>query len=115
MDLKTQQCEPCGGDAKPLQASEYDRYLDQLPGWSVEEIEAIPTLVKTFEFTNYTQCLAFVQEVGKLAEKNDHHPNMTISWGKVKVCWWTHTIGGLHINDFIMAARCDELAETFYV
>ena len=115
MDLKNQQCQPCSGDARPLAAADYDSYLAQLPGWKVTDIDGIPTLVKTYEFTNYTQCLAFVHEVGTLAEKENHHPEMTVSYGKVRVSWWTHTIKGLHINDFILAARSDELAETFYV
>ena len=115
MDLKSVQCQPCRSDAVALDSTECDAYLKQLPGWQITSKDGVAMLEKTFEFTNYTQCLVFVHEVGSMAEKNDHHPEMTISWGKVKVCWWTHTLGGLHLNDFILAARCDEVAEVFYV
>lgn len=115
MNLQALKCEPCHGDAEAISVSEHNTYLQQLPGWQISSINSVPTLEKTFEFTHYTQCLAYVHEVGKLAEKNDHHPEMTISWGKVQVRWWTHTISGLHLNDFILAANCDEIAEVFYV
>ena len=115
MDLKAQKCQPCTGDASVVEPTEYADYLDQLPGWEISSPDGVPQLHKTFEFTNYTQCLEFVHQLGMLAEENDHHPEMTISWGKVQVRWWTHTLNGVHLNDFILAARTDDIAEVFYV
>lgn len=115
MDLRLLECEPCGGKVSAVASADYKSYLEQLPSWEVAGDTDTPRLTKTFEFTNYTQCLEFVHQVGLLAEEKDHHPEMTISWGKVSVAWWTHTINGLHLNDFILAARCDDIAEVFYV
>jgi len=66
-------------------------------------------LERTFKFRNFAQALAFTNQVGELAEQEDHHPMMVTEYGKVTVVWWTHKIGGLHRNDFVMAARTDEL------
>ena len=65
---------------------------------------------KVFTFPDYAGALAFTQRVGALAEIEDHHPALLTEWGKVKVTWWTHAIGGLHRNDFICAAKTDQLS-----
>ena len=65
--------------------------------------------MKAQKFKNFVQALAFTHRVGELAEEQDHHPALLTEWGKVTVTWWTHAVKGLHRNDFIMAAKTDEL------
>ena len=67
-------------------------------------------LERVFKFKNFAEALEFTNKVGKAAEKEDHHPLIVTEWGKVTLDWWTHKIGGLHKNDFIMAAKANELA-----
>ncbi|NOR79778.1 MAG: 4a-hydroxytetrahydrobiopterin dehydratase, partial [Methyloprofundus sp.] len=60
-------------------------------------------------FNNFVDAMAFTQKVSVLAEDENHHPTILTEWGKVTVCWWSHKIKGLHVNDFIMAAKTDQL------
>ena len=83
----------------------------KVPEWQVVEREGIKRLERVFRFPNFAQALAFTNRVGEQAEEEGHHPALLTEWGKVTVTWWTHKIGGLHRNDFIMAAKTDELSE----
>ena len=74
------------------------------------ERDDVPRLERVFKFKNFVDALAFTNDVGAMAEEQDHHPSLLTEWGRVTVTWWTHKIKGLHRNDFIMAAGCDELA-----
>jgi 4a-hydroxytetrahydrobiopterin dehydratase len=84
--------------------------LAALPGWEIREEAGIPVLFKEFRFPHFASALAFANAVGALAEAEDHHPRLVVEWGRVEVAWWTHAIGGLHMNDFILAARSEALA-----
>ena len=75
--------------------------------WGPED--GIPKLARTFRFGNFGEALAFTAAVGELAEQEGHHPRIVTEWGRVAVTWWTHKIRGLHRNDFIMAAKTDQL------
>ena len=108
MILARQKCKACRADSPSVVGTERAEMLERIPLWSVEEISGVAQLCRTFDFANFIQALAFTNEVGELAEAEDHHPSITTEWGKVKVSWWTHTINGLHMNDFILAARCDQ-------
>jgi 4a-hydroxytetrahydrobiopterin dehydratase len=66
-------------------------------------------LEKTYPFKDFAMAVYFTNQVAKIAEKEDHHPSILTEWGKVTVTWWTHKIKGLHKNDFIMAAKTDQL------
>jgi 4a-hydroxytetrahydrobiopterin dehydratase len=77
--------------------------------WQVENQEGVQHLQRTFEFDTYSGSLGFASQVGALAEQQNHHPEMVVRYGSVTVDWWTHAIGGLHKNDFIMAAKTDKL------
>lgn len=66
-------------------------------------------LRRVYKFRDFAQALSFTNKVGALAEAQGHHPALLTEWGKVTVMWWTHKIGGLHKNDFIMAAKTDKL------
>jgi 4a-hydroxytetrahydrobiopterin dehydratase len=68
--------------------------------------------MRAFKFKNFTEALAFTDQVGEIAEEEGHHPALFTEWGKVTVRWWTHKIGGLHENDFIMAAKTDRLYDS---
>ena len=84
-------------------------YLKQLPEWQIINETGVPQLVRAFTFTDFASALAFTDRVGAMAEREGHHPALLTEWGRVTVSWWTHDIGGLHRNDFILAARTDEL------
>jgi 4a-hydroxytetrahydrobiopterin dehydratase len=109
-DLARQRCEPCSGDSPAVPESEWPALLDALPDWTVEREGGTPLLSRTYRCRNFVQALEFANAVGELAEAEDHHPRLIVEYGRVDVAWWTHAIGGLHRNDFIMAARTDRLA-----
>ena len=83
--------------------------MPQLPDWQIVEIQGVKRLERLFKFRNFRDSLAFTNQVGEIAEQEDHHPLIQTEWGRVTVNWWTHKIKGLHRNDFIMAAKTDEL------
>lgn len=83
--------------------------LEKLPGWKVVSVEGVNRLERTYEFDDFEDALEFVNEVGEIAEKVNHHPVIEFTWGTATVTWWTHFIDGLHKNDFIMAARTDQV------
>jgi 4a-hydroxytetrahydrobiopterin dehydratase len=81
--------------------------LAGVPGWSL--LDDGRRLERRYSFPDFRSALAFVDRVGALAESQGHHPDLALGWGWATVAWWTHKIGGLHRNDFIMAARTDTL------
>lgn len=105
------ECEACRGDAPRVMPEHYDDYRPALPEWQIVNPAGIDTLQRTFTFKDFKSALAFADQVGNLAESIGHHPSLLVEWGKVTVSWWTHKIGGLHINDFIMAAKTDQLLD----
>ena len=100
-------CRACRGGVEPLRGEQIKPYLQQLDGnWQVEEEKR---LVRSFRFPDFAKALAFVNRVGALAEAEGHHPDISLSWGKVKISLMTHKIGGLGESDFILAAKIDTL------
>jgi 4a-hydroxytetrahydrobiopterin dehydratase len=89
--------------------AESREYLKQLPDWRIVQETDVPRLVRTFAFPDFASALAFTDRVGAMAEREGHHPALLTEWGRVTVSWWTHDIGGVHRNDYILAARTDEL------
>ena len=110
-ELLGMRCTACRGDEPTLTDAEIAELLPQVPEWQVVQREGVRRLDREFRCRNFAQALAFTNRVGEQAEKEGHHPALLTEWGKVTVTWWTHKIGGLHRNDFIMAARTDELFE----
>jgi 4a-hydroxytetrahydrobiopterin dehydratase len=106
LNLATRECVPCRGGVPPLTEEKYKPLLAQLKAWSVIDGHH---LEKTFEFKDFVEGLAFVNQVGEVAEKNGHHPDIYLAWGKVRITVWTHKINGLTDSDFILAAKCDAL------
>ena len=103
--LAGEACQACRADSPRVAADEAARLLADLPGWEIVTVDGVEQLRGTFVFENFAAALAFTNRVGALAEAADHHPLIATEWGRAVVCWWTHAIGGLHRNDFIMAAR----------
>ncbi|UDL03383.1 4a-hydroxytetrahydrobiopterin dehydratase [Marinobacter sp. CA1] len=109
-NLKEQACEACRADAPKVSGAERSALLKEVPDWEVVELDGELQLRRAFKLANFADALAFANRIGDLAEAEGHHPALLVEWGKVTVRWWTHKIGGLHRNDFIMAARTDALA-----
>lgn len=107
--LRYKSCEACRAGAPLATPEEVTRYLAELPGWQITTVANIPRLQRIFKFENFEQALQFTNKVGAIAEQENHHPAILTEWGKVTVTWWTHKINGLHVNDFIMAAKTDEI------
>ncbi len=108
-ELAEMRCTACRGDETTLTDAEIEELRPQIPDWWVEERGGTKRLERTFRFDNFAQALAFTDKVGGQAEEEGHHPALLTEWGRATVTWWTHKIGGLHRNDFVMAARTDEL------
>lgn len=102
-DLASRDCVPCRGGVPPLTPSEREPLLAQLEGWQVIDGHH---LSKNYTFPNFVEALGFVNRVGKVAEENGHHPDVWLSWGKVRIDIWTHKIDGLTESDFVLAAKC---------
>ncbi len=111
-DLSQGKCVPCSGDLPPLSEKEINSMKPQLPEWEVIEDEDEFHLERVYKFPDFKTALSFTQSVGEAAESEGHHPVLVTEWGKVTVTWWTHAISGLHKNDFIMAAKSDDLAKS---
>ncbi len=106
--LIREQCVPCRAGAPQVTESEMAELNPMIPQWAVLQ-EKERKLQRVYRFKNFAQAMAFTVKVGELAEAANHHPAILTEWGKVTVTWWTHAIKGLHRNDFIMAAKTDEL------
>jgi len=110
-ELAAMKCQACRAGAPQVTGEEREELLALVPDWSVVEKDGVDRLKRSFDFDDFAQALAFTNRVGEAAEEADHHPAILTEWGEVTVTWWTHKIGGLHRNDFIMAAKTDRLYE----
>lgn len=106
-DLSKKHCAPCKGTVKPLEKEEIAKHLTLLKSsWTVkDDIE----IQKTFKFKDFVKAIEFVNKIAEVAESEGHHPDITINYNKVKIQLTTHAIKGLSKNDFIMAAKIEEL------
>ena len=103
-------CVACRRDAPTVTPAEMAELQPQVPEWELVELDGIERLRRVFSHPDFAQALEFTNRVGELAEAEGHHPALLTEWGRTTVTWWTHKIRGLHRNDFIMAAKTDELA-----
>ena len=108
-DLNQMKCVACRGDEPALTDAEIADLLPQVPQWQIITQDGVLRLQRVFKLKNYAQALELTNELAAIAEEEDHHPLIILEWGRVTVQWWTHKIGGLHKNDFIMAAKSDEV------
>ena len=105
--LVEKECVPCKGGVPPLKGQELGRLSQELDGgWQVVQEHH---LEKEYKFKDFREALAFTNRVGELAEAQGHHPDIYLTWGKVKLTIWTHKINGLTESDFVLAAKADEL------
>ena len=109
--LQNKSCEACTVGAPFATISEIDQLSIQIPEWKVVEVLEIKRLTRTYVFGDFSAAIEFTNKVGAIAEQENHHPAILTEWGKTTVSWWTHKIGGLHVNDFIMAAKTDTLID----
>jgi 4a-hydroxytetrahydrobiopterin dehydratase len=107
--LTEMRCVACRRDAPTVTQSEIDELHPQVPDWELLEVDGVKRLRRVFTFADFAQALEFTDRVGAIAEEEGHHPALLTEWGRTTVSWWTHKIRGLHRNDFIMAAKTDEL------
>ena len=108
-ELSQTSCEACRVDAPVLSEQEIKELVLEIPSWIVHEEEGIKRLICSFAFSSYEDSVNFTNKVAKLAEEEDHHPEIVLEWGNVTVSWWSHKIKGLHKNDFICASKTDNL------
>lgn len=109
--LREKECEACRVGATLLTVKEQEKYLEVIPKWEVFVEDAIAKLKRDFSFKNFKEALKFTNDIGLIAEAEGHHPDITTRYGSVTIVWYTHKIEGLHLNDFIMAAKTDHLAK----
>ena len=107
--MTEERCVACRPNSPLVSEAETEKLLPLIPEWSIVE-GSTPVLERTFNFFDFARAMAFTNAVGEAAEAEGHHPEITVTWGKATVRWWTHAIGGLHRNDFIMAAKTDTIS-----
>jgi 4a-hydroxytetrahydrobiopterin dehydratase len=108
-ELAQKECVPCRGGVPPLPEERTRALLAQLgEGWSVERNHH---LTRTYTFPDFARALVFVNRIGAIAEQQGHHPDIYLTWGKVRVDIWTHKIDGLTESDFVLAAKFDTVKE----
>jgi 4a-hydroxytetrahydrobiopterin dehydratase len=105
MSLRGRRCQPCEGGVRPLTGPEVRPLAAEVPAWSV----AGERLRRRFIFRDFDEAIAFVNRVAAVAEQEGHHPDVAIHYREVELVLWTHAIGGLSENDFILAAKIDGL------
>jgi 4a-hydroxytetrahydrobiopterin dehydratase len=108
-DLSKSSCEVCRTGAPKVSDQEIINFLQSLPEWKIAEESNILKLKRVFELKDFKETIKFVNLIAELAEDEGHHPVLLLEFDTVTVWWWTHKIEGLHKNDFIMAAKTDEL------
>lgn len=110
-ELASKQCTACRADAPKVSDEQLAELIKHIPDWTPVVRDEVLQLERQYKFRNFKQALAFTNSVGAMAEEEGHHPELVTEWGKVTVRWWTHAINGLHENDFICAAKTDEVLE----
>lgn len=107
-ELASLKCVPCRGNQPPLEEGKIKLMLNVVSDWKKSE-GSIDKIEKIFTFKNFKESMDFVNKVAEIAEQEGHHPDIFISWNKVTLTLWTHAINGLFDNDFILAAKIDEI------
>jgi 4a-hydroxytetrahydrobiopterin dehydratase len=110
-ELAEMNCVACRADAPRVADDELKQLMAEIPDWAVEVRAGIMQLERAYSFRNFKSAWAFSNRVAELAESEGHHPSILLEWGKVTLTWWSHSIKGLHRNDFICAAKSDDLVE----
>ena len=111
-DLRQMKCVACRAGEPTVTEDEMNMLLPQIPEWQVKEVDGVKRLERVFSFKNFAEAMQFINKVGEMAEAENHHPLVIMEYDKVTLNWWTHKVKGLHMNDFIMAAKIDRLYRT---
>lgn len=112
MALTAKKCTPCQGGIPPLAPEEAEKFRKNVPEW--EFLDNTTKVKRTFRCKDFMDAMALANAIGELCEEEGHHPDITFGWGYCKVIFQTHKINGLHENDFIMAAKVDQLVANGY-
>ena len=110
-NLAKKRCAPCEVGVSPLEDQKIKQLILQVNSWELKEESGHKQIVKDFKFKNFIEAMSFVNKVADVAQREGHHPNITIKYNRVKITNYTHAIKGLHDNDFILAAKIDELTK----
>jgi 4a-hydroxytetrahydrobiopterin dehydratase len=108
-DLTQLKCVACRAGEPILTDAQITDLQPEVSEWQIKKVNGVKRLERVFKFKNFVEALAFTNKIGAIAEEEDHHPLIITEYGRVTVNWWTHIIKGLHKNDFIMAAKTDEI------
>ena len=108
-DLTKKKCIPCEGGVIPFDVSEIHKYQKKVDGWDIIKNKDLFMLEKNFTFKNFIDSQNFVNKVGEISEREGHHPDIIFGWGYAKINITTHAIKGLSENDFILAAKIDQI------
>jgi 4a-hydroxytetrahydrobiopterin dehydratase len=110
-DLLNKKCVPCEGGVLPFDVSEIHKYQKKVDGWDILKNEKkIFYLYKKYKFKNFLESQIFINKVGEISENEEHHPDILFGWGYAEIKITTHAIEGLSENDFILAAKIDQLS-----
>lgn len=108
MNLKNQKCEVCKVGAPPLPENELKEYMSEVDNWELYDNDS--KIKKEFEFKNFMEAVGFINKIANIAEEAGHHPDIYLhNYKKVRIELFTHKINNLHKNDFILAAKIDEI------
>ena len=110
-DLANLECVPCRGGIPPLIDLKIKQMLPAVPGWERIKEDGVDKIRRKYKFKNFVKAMEFTNKVAEIAEDQGHHPDIFIQWNIVELTLWTHAIKGLHENDFILAAKIDEMKE----
>ena len=107
--LNNEKCEACRRDSPSVTDEEVTELKPEIPEWELTYENSIPKLDRVFKFKDFQTAMDFTNQLGELAEDQGHHPRLITEGGRVQVTWWTHKIRNLHRNDFVMAAKSDQV------
>src|SRR5947209_1958992 len=107
--LSERHCVACEPGTPTMSSGEIDHLLEQLPGWTVVEPDGHLELTRTFKFKGFMPGVQLIDRIAPLAEAEGHHPDLHLSYGSLRVVLWTHAAGGLTENDFVLAAKIDQI------
>lgn len=113
VELDQLDCVACHTGEPSLSDAEVFRFHAQVPGWDVKSVDGVKRLERVFKFRTFDRAIKFIDHVARVAEKENHHPRIVVEGANVTLHWWTHKVKGLHMNDFIMAAKMDKLSKLY--
>ena len=105
MQLTQKKCIPCEAGTPSLEGAKINELLEEIPSWTLKDGH----LYKKFKFRNFAEAMSFVNKIAEIAEQEQHHPDIAIHYSKVSIELWTHSINGLSENDFILAAKINNI------